>query len=50
MSVGKSVWEFKIDPKRLREEIENDIDGPRTFPRPSSAARGEQTRPKRVPR
>ena len=32
------------------EQIKNDIDGPRTLPRPSSAARGEQTRPKRVPR
>ena len=27
-----SVWEFKIDPKRFREEIKNDIDGPRTLP------------------
>ena len=48
--VGGFVWECKIDPKRLREEIKNYIDGPRTLPRPSSAARGEQTRPKRVPR
>jgi len=48
--VGGSVWEFNIDPKRLREKIKNDIDGPRTLPRPSSAARGEQTRPKRVPK
>ena len=48
--MGGSVWELKIDPKRLREEITNDIDGPRTLPRTFSAARGEQTRPKRVPR
>ena len=24
--MGGSVWEFKIDPKRLREEIKNDIE------------------------
>ena len=24
--VGTSVWELKIDPKRLREEIKNDIE------------------------
>ena len=24
--VGGSVWELKIDPKRLREEIKNDIE------------------------
>ena len=42
--------EFQIHPKRLREERKNDIDGPRTHPRPSSAARGEQTRPKKIPK
>ena len=26
MRVGGSVWELKIDPKRLREEIKNDIE------------------------
>ena len=26
MRVGRSVWELKIDPKRLREEIKNDIE------------------------
>ena len=25
MKVGGSIWEFKIDPKRFREEIKNDI-------------------------
>ena len=50
LRVGGSVYEFKIDPKRLREEIKNDIDSPIILPRPSPAARGEQTRPKRVPR
>ena len=50
MKVGGSDWELKIDPKRFRDEIKNDIDGPITLPRPSSAARGEQTKPKRVPR
>ena len=45
-----SAWELKFDPKRFREEIKNDIDGPRSLPRPFSAVRGEQTRPKRVPR
>ena len=25
MRVGGSVWELKIDPKRLREEIKSDI-------------------------
>ena len=48
--MGGFVWEFKIGPKRLREEIKNDIDGPRSPPRPSSAARGEQTRPKIIAR
>ena len=24
--MGGSVWELKIDPKRLREEIKNDIE------------------------
>ena len=50
MRVGGSVWEFKIDPKMLREEIKNDIDSPIILPRPSPAARGEQTRLTRVPR
>ena len=26
MRVGGSVWELKIDPKRFREEIKNDIE------------------------
>ena len=26
MSVGESVWKLKIDPKRLRDEIKNDIE------------------------
>ena len=26
MRVGGSVWELKIDPKRLREETKNDIE------------------------
>ena len=26
LRVGGSVWELKIDPKRLREEIKNDIE------------------------
>ena len=26
MKVGRSVWELKIDPKRFREEIKNDIE------------------------
>ena len=30
MRVGGSVWELKIDPKRLREEIKNDIEKRRT--------------------
>ena len=50
LRVGGSVYEFKIDPKRLREEIKNDIDSPIILPRPSPAARGEQTRPKRISR
>ena len=50
LTVGGSVYEFKIDPKRLREEIKNDIDSPIILPRPSPAARGEQTRPKRISR
>ena len=26
MRVGGSIWELKIDPKRLRKEIKNDIE------------------------
>ena len=26
LRVGGSVWELKIDPKRFREEIKNDIE------------------------
>ena len=26
LRVGRSVWELKFDPKRLREEIKNDIE------------------------
>jgi len=29
--VGWSVWELKIDPKRLREESKNDIDAPQAI-------------------
>ena len=47
--MGGSVWEFKIDPKRLREGIKQPKDDPRTVPWPPSAARSKQTRPKRVP-
>ena len=50
MKVGVSVWELKIHPERLREDIKNDIDSPIILPRPSPAARGEQTRPKRISR
>ena len=46
LRVGGSVWELKIDPKRLGEEIKNDIERRRQ----NIAARSEQTRPKRVPR
>ena len=45
-----SAWELKFDPKRFREEIKNDIDGPRSLPRPFSAVRGDHTRPRRIPR
>ena len=30
LRVGGSVWELKIDPKRLREKIKNDIEMRRT--------------------
>jgi len=26
LRVGRSAWELKIDPKRLRKEIKNDIE------------------------
>ena len=29
--VGESVWELKIDPKRHRKEIKNDIDAPQAI-------------------
>ena len=50
LRVGGSVYEFKIDPKRLREEIKYDIDSLIILPRPFPAAKGEQTKPKRIPR
>ena len=31
LSVGGSVWELKIDPKRFREEIKNDLDPPKAI-------------------
>ena len=31
MKMGGSVWELKIDHKRLREEIKNDIGAPQTI-------------------
>ena len=30
MRVGGSIWELKIDPKRFRKEIKNDIERRRT--------------------
>ena len=48
--MGGSVWELNIDPKKFQEEIKNDIDGPRSLPRPFSAVRGDHTRPRRIPR
>ena len=30
LRVGGSVWELKIDPKRFREKIKNDIEERRT--------------------
>ena len=44
--MGGSARELKIDPKRFRTSQRR----PTTFPRPSSAARREQTKPKKVPR
>ena len=43
LKVGWSVWEFKIDPKRLREEIKNDVEKRRkkiNEKRPSRATKG----------
>ena len=44
------LTEAKAPPKAPLEHQKRAKDGPRTLPRPSSAARSEQTRPKRVPR
>ena len=30
LRVGGSAWEFKIDPKRFRKKIKNDIENRRT--------------------
>ena len=47
----KSVCRRPKHPRKgPREHPKRAKDGPRTLPKPSSAARSEQTRPKRVPR
>ena len=42
MRVGGSVWELKIDPKRLREEIKHDIENKRTKRREEKGIKNDQ--------
>ena len=51
MKVGGSVWELKIHPKRLQEEIKNDIEKSRKKQDKQKASRAtkmlrDQTEPK----
>ena len=46
---GVGLGAPKPPPEAPRRE-KNDIDGARTHPRPSSAAKGKQTGPKRIPK
>ena len=48
--IKTSLAGTKTAPKGPREHQKRAKDGPRTLPRPPSAARSEPTRPKRVPR
>ena len=50
LRVGGSAWELKIDPKRPRKKIKDDIEERKTNINEQEAARSEQTRPKKVPR
>ena len=43
-----SVWEFKIDPRRLREETKNDIDAPQAIFGSKKRANEAQSRSKRI--
>ena len=50
MRVGGSVWELKIDPKRLREEIKNDIEKQRKKRDEHKNFKGEQKTAPELPR
>ena len=50
LRVGGSVWELKIDPKRPRKKIKDDIEERITNINEKEAARSEQTRPNKVSR
>ena len=46
--VGGSVYEFKIDPKRLREEIKNDIEKERTKRNEQKSIRNDKKMSKKL--
>ena len=50
MRVGGSAWELKIDPKRPRKKVKDDIEERITNINEKEAARSEQTRPNKVSR
>ena len=53
MRVGRSAWELEIDPKRFREEINNDIENIRnklSEKKNSGAPKTSQIRPHNVPK
>ena len=48
MRVGGSVWELKIDPKRLREEIKHDIEQLRKKKDENKSLKGDKKSSKKL--
>ena len=48
MRVGGSAWELKIDPKRLRKKIENDIGKRRTNISENKSTKGDKKSSKKL--
>ena len=48
LKVGGSVWEFKIVPKRLREEIKNDIEKQRKKRDENKSLKGDKKSSKKL--
>ena len=48
LKVGGSVWELKIDPKRLREEIKTDIEKQRKNRDENKSLKGDKKSSKKL--